>query len=309
IVDRENIYQSGVLRDACRQLRINIQPARPKKGSDKPWIERFFGTMNTRLLQKLPGYAGSSVANRGIDIEGKATLSIPDLEAAIGEWIVGDYHEYPHGGLRYEHDLSKKVSPNEAFRIGLETAGFLHVPRDPYLRLKLLPTEWRRFREEGVKFKNLIYDGKNLPRRLRETDGNYGPRWPIKYDPRDLRWIWFLDEETGEWIEIPWRYLRSVTKPFNHVALDLAKKKVKEGRGREPTEQEIEERLWDIMDDIERDIVEPSKDRKLARTRMRLKATRDRKPAPEKATQPDPPPDDIEWPLDAPSLSRRRGRQ
>ena len=58
VIDRGRNYQSVVFMAACEQLRINVQSARPYRGSDKGWIERLFRTMRERLLESLPGYTG-----------------------------------------------------------------------------------------------------------------------------------------------------------------------------------------------------------------------------------------------------------
>jgi putative transposase len=72
VIDRGRDYQSVVFMAACEQLRINVQSARPYRGSDKGWIERLFRTMRERLLESLAGYTGPNVLARGKDIEADA---------------------------------------------------------------------------------------------------------------------------------------------------------------------------------------------------------------------------------------------
>jgi len=50
VIDRGRNYQSVVFMAACEYLRINVQSARPYRGSDKPWIERLFRTKRTQSL-------------------------------------------------------------------------------------------------------------------------------------------------------------------------------------------------------------------------------------------------------------------
>jgi hypothetical protein len=57
VIDRGRNYQSVVFMAACEYLHINVQSARPYRGSDKGWIERPFRTIRERLLESLPGYA------------------------------------------------------------------------------------------------------------------------------------------------------------------------------------------------------------------------------------------------------------
>ncbi len=79
MIDRGRNYQSVVFMGACEYLRINVQSARPYRGSDKGWIERLFRTMRERLLESLPGYTGPNVLARGKDVEA-------DLEISRTSW-------------------------------------------------------------------------------------------------------------------------------------------------------------------------------------------------------------------------------
>lgn len=58
VVDRGKQYISSHVISACSRLGISVQPANPRKATDKPTIERFFGTLRTGLLQHLPAYKG-----------------------------------------------------------------------------------------------------------------------------------------------------------------------------------------------------------------------------------------------------------
>ena len=139
VIDRGRNYQSVVFMAACEYLHINVQSARPYRGSDKGWIERLFRTMRERLLEGLPGYTGPNVLARGKDIEADAVYFTHELEAIIGRWIAVDYQRRPHDGLRVPEAPHLTLSPNEAYEEAVARAGFLYVPRDPDLHLRLLP--------------------------------------------------------------------------------------------------------------------------------------------------------------------------
>ena len=131
VIDRGRNYQSVAFMGACEHLRINVQSARPYRGSDKGWIERLFRTMRERLLESLPGYTGPNVLARGKDIEADAVYFTHELEAIIGRWIALDYQRRPHDGLRVPEMPHLTLSPNEAYEEAVARAGFLYVPRDP----------------------------------------------------------------------------------------------------------------------------------------------------------------------------------
>jgi transposase InsO family protein len=70
---------------------------------DRPYIERFFGTIASRLSSRLPGYTGSNPRDlrRALaDPKGNLRLyvSIDELDELI-EYAIGSYHGTPHCGL------------------------------------------------------------------------------------------------------------------------------------------------------------------------------------------------------------------
>ncbi|MEU2108043.1 hypothetical protein [Streptomyces sp. NPDC019507] len=71
----------------CTRLGMSIQPAQPKKPTDKPTIERFFRTLREGLIQHLPAYKGPDVHSRGQAVEDAAFFFIHEVEEVIREWI------------------------------------------------------------------------------------------------------------------------------------------------------------------------------------------------------------------------------
>jgi hypothetical protein len=84
------------------------------------------------------------------------------LEAIIGRWIAVDYQRRPHDGLRVPEAPHLRLSPNEAYEEAVGRAGFLFVPRDPDLHLRLLPVEARVIGRAGVEIGGLSYDSSAL---------------------------------------------------------------------------------------------------------------------------------------------------
>jgi transposase InsO family protein len=86
--------------------------AGPKYSPDeRPYIERFFGTMASRLSSRLPGYTGShprDLRRALADPKGNLRLyvSLDELEDLV-EYAIASYHGTPHSGLN-------NVTPLEA---------------------------------------------------------------------------------------------------------------------------------------------------------------------------------------------------
>ena len=73
-----------------------------------------------------------------------------------------DYQQRPHDGLRVPEVPHLTLSPNEAYEEAVARAGFLFVPRDPDLHLRLLPVQARVIGRAGVEIAGLTYDSPAL---------------------------------------------------------------------------------------------------------------------------------------------------
>jgi transposase InsO family protein len=252
VIDRGRNYQSVAFMAACEQLRINVQSARPYRGSDKGWIERFFRTMRERLLESLPGYTGPNVLARGEDVEADAVYLTHELEAIIGRWVAVDHQCRPHRGLRLPEAPHLTLSPNEAYEEAVGRCGFLHVPRDPELHLRLLPVAARVIGRGGVEVDGLSYDSPALDRyrRRRSPFTEFDGKWPIRVDRRDLGRVWFQDPGDGRFHELSWRHGRRVDRPFGASALAYVKRTLVDSGMRRPSEEEIATGLARLLHEL-----------------------------------------------------------
>jgi transposase InsO family protein len=252
VIDRGRNYQSVAFMGACEYLRINVQSARPYRGSDKGWIERLFRTMRERLLEGLPSYTGPNVLARGKDIEADAVYFTHELEAIIGRWIAIDYQRRPHDGLRVPEAPHVTLSPNEAYEEAVARAGFLYVPRDPNLHLRLLPVEARVISRAGVEIAGLTYDSPALDpyRQQRSPLSALDGKWPIRVDRRELGRVWFQDPRDERFHELSWRHARAVARPFGASALTYVKRLLVESGMHRPSEEEIATSLARLLHEL-----------------------------------------------------------
>ena len=297
VVDRGRNYQSVAFMAACEHLRINVQSARPYRGSDKGWIERLFRTLRERLLESLPGYTGPNVLARGKDVEADAVYFTHELEAIIGRWIAVDYQQRPHDGLRVPELPHLALSPNEAYEEASARGGFLFVPRDPDLRLGLLPVQARVIGRAGVEVAGLTYDSPVLDRyrQQRSPLGAFDGKWPIRVDPRELDRVWFQDPRDERFHELRWRHARDVARPFGASALTYVKRLLLASGMRRPSEEEIATGLARLLHELsDEDLFRDRRARREAvrqaviAEQQRAPATKPEKPAgPPRAKPPD----------------------
>lgn len=148
-------------------------PGRPR-GRGK--IERFFSTINQRCLPALPGHAPRGTTPDGTRIStadraGQATLSLAELDAAIGRFIIAEYNQQPH---------SETGQPPQT---RWDAGGFLpHLPASlEQLDLLLLTiAKPRKVHPDGIHLFGLRYLDTTV---LAEYVGEHVT---IRYDPRDV---------------------------------------------------------------------------------------------------------------------------
>jgi DNA-binding MarR family transcriptional regulator len=144
VIDRALAFDSTVFRAACNLLGVSVQPSRPYRPTDKAHIERMFRTIRGSLLERMPGYKGPDLWSRGERVEDTAYYFAHEVEEIFAAWVVEHWQNEPHEGLRLFGASRETMSPNEAYELGLQTAGFVYVPPDPDLYFELLPIHWRK---------------------------------------------------------------------------------------------------------------------------------------------------------------------
>ncbi|WP_320204026.1 Mu transposase C-terminal domain-containing protein [Agrobacterium rosae] len=163
-VDHGSDFTSIHLDQVAADLRFRLVYSIVARPQGRGKVERLFGTINTELLPELPGHL----------VEGKPVsppgLSLSELNAAIGAFIVGNYNKRVHGTIG--------EAPIDAWRAD----GWL--PRLPENlealdMLLVMVAKPRVVRRDGIHFEGLRF--------LDPTLASYvGESVTIRYDPRDM---------------------------------------------------------------------------------------------------------------------------
>lgn len=142
-VDNGKDLVSNHVYEVCRELGIELHACAPHQPQHRGIIERFFGTLNTRLWVNLPGYVNSNVVKRNPSV--RAELPLLKL---IGEFqqFLDTYHQEPHSELQ--------MSPLDFWRSKCSTS----LPQDTrLLDILLFERFQRRVIKTGIKFANRLY--------------------------------------------------------------------------------------------------------------------------------------------------------
>jgi hypothetical protein len=238
VCDHGSVYVSRNFRASCRHLGINFQPARKATGSDKPHIERLFGSVASLFTQFVSGYTGSNPDRRGRMVEGKPLWSMLELQDLLDEWLIAFWQNRPHDGLRDPLHPGQAFSPNQMYAALVETAGYVPVALDAGDYIELLPACWRAVNAYGIKIDRRTYDSADLNPLRGQRSGLTAHQglWEIHHDPYDVSRIHVRGPQG--WITVFWRHLDRVPVPFGDLAWDHARRNAGEP-GRPATEEQI----------------------------------------------------------------------
>ncbi|WP_103529202.1 helix-turn-helix domain-containing protein [Streptomyces sp. SM12] len=227
VIDHGRAFMSAHVISVCTRLGMSIQPAQPKKPTDKPTVERFFRTLREGLIQHLPAYKGPDVHSRGEGIEDQAFFYVHEVEEIVREWVSEVYHRRGHEGLVVPQWPKLELSPLEMLRVGLARAGRLRMLPSPELAFEFLQVKPRTIQHYGVEVDGLRYNGEILEGYRNDPSpygGAFGGRWPIRVNPDDVRSVYFQGPEDGTWHALEWEHAPSLKTPFSGEAAAHARR-------------------------------------------------------------------------------------
>ncbi|MGW4720570.1 Mu transposase C-terminal domain-containing protein [Nocardia sp. NPDC004260] len=163
-VDHGSDFISDHLAQVAADLKFRVVHSTVARPQGRGKVERLFGSINIELLTELPGHL---VGGR----PGTApTLSLRQLDEAIGRFVTGVYHPRVHSEIG--------VSPQQAWAAD----GWLpRMPEDlEQLDLLLVTVATPRVvHRDGIHFQGLRYLHPTLAAYVREPV-------TVRYDPRDI---------------------------------------------------------------------------------------------------------------------------
>lgn len=168
-VDHGTDFTSTHLSQVAAALRTRLVHSAVGRPQGRGKVERFFGTLNAELLSDLPGRIVG-----GTGAVPKPSLTLTELDRAIGDWITGTYNHRTHS--------QTGAAPVACWLAGAGAEGWLPRMPDSLEELDLLlvmVAKPRVVRRDGIRFGGLRY-----------VDAALAPfvgEWiTVRYDPRDL---------------------------------------------------------------------------------------------------------------------------
>lgn len=206
--DNGKIYRSEAFRRGCERAGISLIFASRDTGTDKPHVERTFGTMVTRFVQYLEGFTGRFVERRGKDEPTDRALALSQLQELLEDWIAIEWQNRPHEGLSDPMLPGRALTPNEMFRAYRRIAPEIHVPFGVEEFIGFLPTKACTLQDYGINHARRVYASDRLTELRAAGAGGEGATRPavIRYDPHNPLYVWV---EHGEEF-VPFRAARDL---------------------------------------------------------------------------------------------------
>lgn len=220
ICDNGKNYASAQFQDILLDCGTTLQFTAVGSPTQKAIIERFFYTLKTWLLQKLPGYTHDIALIRefNLDPEKEAILTISELHLLIQEFV-NSYHLQVHSGIN--------MQPASKWEASMQTHGRDVIADER--KLAILTGHVRRNRRLyrgairllGLTFRDTVISARlnddlvgAEPHRKRVSSGAAVATVKYKFNPSDLGEIYVWNHVSGEWVTLPCadqRYARGLS--------------------------------------------------------------------------------------------------
>ncbi|OGR85368.1 MAG: hypothetical protein A2901_00920 [Elusimicrobia bacterium RIFCSPLOWO2_01_FULL_54_10] len=198
VVDNGKEFHSIHFESACAQLGIKLDYRKPYTPRHGGVVERFFETLDQRLVSTLEGKTFSHPKERGEYLsEKESCLTLEDLEKMIYIFIAELYQEGFHSGVG--------CMPNRKWEDGVQVAQPALPSNRDDLMLFLMKEEKRIVNRAGIVFNGIRYWHDDLIPLIRKAVG-------FRYDPRNISFIYVINPENNQFLGIPAR------PEYNHLS-------------------------------------------------------------------------------------------
>jgi putative transposase len=217
-VDNAKEFHSEALVRGCQEYGVQLEHRPRGQPHFGGHIERSIGTM-MGAIHLLPGTTFSNVKEKGAYAsEGRARLTLPELERWLALQIAGVYHLSIHSALgmaplaAWQQGIAKRRNPVR------------HPANESEFFLDFLPAVPRQIQRDGIHFYNIRYWDNTLS----PWAGRLKQPLLVKYDPRNLSRVYVRDPNGRHW---PVPYASLGQPPISLWELEEARKQLlKQGK-------------------------------------------------------------------------------
>ncbi len=183
------------LPNACAELGIELETSPVRTPHYKGIIERFFGTMNTRFIHRLPGTTfGNPRKLKALELNPQEEMQISFLtfERMFLRWLVKDYAR--------SRNRSMGTTPEKRWIEGTQRHRVELPARMGDLAHSLSRYANRSISREGIKFEGLTYRNDNVVRTILASVRAPRADVEFRFDPTDIACIYVREPQSGQYL-------------------------------------------------------------------------------------------------------------
>lgn len=218
-VDNGTDLHSDALESACLEMGIQMLFCGSKTPQHKGAIERFFRTINTGLIHRLPGTVFSSVDERGdYPAEDNAVIDMKSLVHLMTKWVVDVYNVTTHRGVgarpidKWIQSADRRIIELPVFPEQLEVITGIPAKRTLF--------------HYGIELDGLQYNSEQLQVLRRRTGENLPVQ--LKYYEDSVAHIHVFDPVLKEYLKVPAKlmeYAQHLPRDIHRLVQEQARKR------------------------------------------------------------------------------------
>ena len=198
VVDNGAEFWSNNLELACEEIGINTQYNPVAKPWLKPFVERMFGTINTELLDPVPGKTFSNILQKHeYNPKKDAIMRFTTFMQLFHKWVVDVYHQ--------DADSRFKYIPSQLWEQGFNILppALLSDADFQQLDIVLSVSNHRMLRKGGIRLENLSYDSSELANYRKQFSHKASQEVLVKLNPDDISYIYVYLDKLEHYIKVP----------------------------------------------------------------------------------------------------------
>ncbi len=266
-VDNGADFRAEAIKEAGLLHGINIEFRPVGRSNYGGHIERAIGTLMT-AVHEIPGTTFSNIQQKAeYNADKHSSMTFSEFEKWLVTFITKVYHKRKHHGI--------ETSPEYLWEQGIfggdSPVGLPPKPSDPLsVLIDFLPMVRRTVQKNGINIDGINYYDNLLRTKINIKDDITGNKkqFICKRDPRDIKYIWFYDDNIQEYFKIP-----AADQSLPNLTLweyDLLKKRLRDNGARDINTNQIIEAYEELHKQIE-DSTQKSKKARRAKQRLKNK--------------------------------------
>ena len=209
ICDNAKEFDGQAFLTFCQQYDIEIISNPVRSPEKKPHVERFFKTLNQSIRDDLIGGYVPPLAEKRVtqyNPEKHATMAFDEFELWLVHWIVDNYHQKIHDGIKELGGI--EITPRARYVEGIAssggmTVGVSSIPANlEQFQFDVLPVTRRQLSRGGISIFGLKYNAP-IVEQLRAAQQSPNSKYLVRYDPRDIRELYLWATPVNKYYQIP----------------------------------------------------------------------------------------------------------